>query len=111
MLSRRDSGQWAEFTASVWLVTNGYEVFTGTGYASCDLVAVRDGKALRVEVKKATRRHERYWSVVGCNPALYDMLLVVTPEGEVMQDPGPDVCRIGAKSPSRGYNRVKTNFG
>lgn len=85
-------GAWAEAIASAHLLQQGYEVFQGIGNASCDILALKDGVAERVEVKAATHspgstNRPSIW--VG-DRAKFDKLLVVMPDGEVLENPTRD---------------------
>lgn len=84
-------GQWAEAQATSWLLTEGYEVFVGFGNTSCDLMALRSGRATRVEVKFGPITSDRQGHpavlIPPSKPDNYDMLLVVAENGRVLVDP------------------------
>jgi Holliday junction resolvase-like predicted endonuclease len=53
-LSSSTTGTIGELRASLDLLTKGYEIFRATSPAtSCDLIAMKDGRCLRVEVRTA----------------------------------------------------------
>lgn len=92
---RQNNGRANEMKAAAALIENGYEVFMGVGNTSCDMVALKDGICLRVEVKTAgpERRDGRRW--VGADPEKFDALIVVvTDTWEVMFNPHLD-GRVG----------------
>lgn len=80
-----ERGTLAEAKVVVWLMERGYEVFTAFGNTSCDLVAVKDGVALRVEVKAVTLTQGIH-KVARVDPRKHDWLLVVMPDGTVTDD-------------------------
>lgn len=85
--SNTQKGAWGESIAAAWLIANGYEVYIGLGCASCDIIADKSGKLYRVEVKAASTRNDgvdRY-QIGSVNPDKFDMLLVVMPDGSVVQ--------------------------
>lgn len=92
---RNQNGMANEMRAAACLIDEGYEVFIGVGNTSCDLMALKDGAALRVEVKTAgpERRDGTRW--VSGDPEKFDMLIaVVTETWEVMVNPHLD-GRVG----------------
>lgn len=84
-----------EMRAAAWLIDEGYEVF---------IVAMKEGNMVRVEVKGLGRPNGmgRYW--VQVNREMYDMLLVVTPEGAVVADPPEALVGRG-----RGKRTLRAN--
>lgn len=87
-------GRWAEAIAIAWLIQKGYQVFPGfSGNESCDMIALKGAEVLRVEVKCASEYTKAVkYSVMVKDFGLFDTLLVVTPDGEVLQDPSPKDC-------------------
>ncbi len=96
-LTTRQQGDLGEASAIEWLVGAGYTVFVPIGHSpDCDLVALRDGKVLRVQVKTsrrfvggrwtvmlATRGGNQSWSglVRRFDPSRYDALFVLVGDG------------------------------
>lgn len=83
-------GVYAEYRVATDLVSRGYEVFHPIGNASCDLIILKDGKCLRVEVKSSYR----YLSGKFRNypepekQHLYDVLAFFLPEtGAIVYEP------------------------
>lgn len=89
MIGPRQKGMWGEYIAAAWLISQGYEVFFPQVNASCDLIALRDGKPIRVEVKAASidPSYRLGWTVSGIDQTKFDMLLVVFPDGIISVNP------------------------
>lgn len=81
-----------ELRAAAHLMDLGYEVFLGVGSTSCDMLAMKDGTVVRVEVKTASQRAylDGRRRVLGVQQGKFDMLVVLM-DGEVLVNPGPDV--------------------
>jgi hypothetical protein len=79
-------GAIGEMLAAVDLLGRGYDVFRSVSPACpCDLVAMKDGKLLRVEVRMAARNtvtDTLYWSAM--DPKRSDVGAVVTDTGSVI---------------------------
>ena len=70
------------------------------------MVAIRDGKMIRVEVKAASETvRNRRPAVTGVKPDKFDMLLVVLPSGKVLENP---TCNLvyGCLSPQIDAERL-----
>lgn len=91
-MDRNQSGNWAEFIAAAWLVSQGYEHFVAQGNASCDMVALKAGVCTRVEVKKASFGGGNRPVVTGVDSSKHDLLLVVMPDGDVLVNPDSRAC-------------------
>lgn len=90
-MNTSQKGAWAESIAMSVLMKDGWEVFVGFGNTSCDLVGIKSGTAVRIEVKSASRSTmPGKWVVAGVKPDKFDTLLVVYPDGTVEQDPPAD---------------------
>lgn len=71
-----DIGAWGEALATAYLIEHGYEVFRAACHqASCDLIALKQPIALRVEVK-THRAH-------GTREGRYDLLIEVLSPSEI----------------------------
>src|SRR3982750_596010 len=89
----RNQGSIGEAVAASWLTQAGYSVWVPFGHSpDYDLVAGRDGRLFRVQVKTSTQHLEGRWSVAICTrggnqswnkviktlePSRYDYLFVV----------------------------------
>jgi hypothetical protein len=107
VVSPRQQGDLGEASAIEWLVGAGYAVFVPIGHSpDCDLVALRDGVPLRVQVKTstcfragrwcvmlATRGGNRSWSgvVKRFDPSRYDALFVLSGDGRRWFVPATDI--------------------
>jgi hypothetical protein len=97
-LSPREQGDVGEFSAIEWLASKGARVFVPVGHSpDCDLVAILDGPALRVQVKTSRRltpagRYQIMLETKGGNqswtgvakrfdPTRYDRLFVLVADG------------------------------
>lgn len=83
------AGPLGEGHAIAHLAGLGYHVFVGFGNTPCDLIAMKDGKTIRVEVKTSTGT-ARYaiYNLPPSKPELYDMLIWVIPtEGVLIVNP------------------------
>ena len=66
-LKPREQGDLGELSAVQWVASNGYSVFIPFGHSrDVDLVGVRDGEILRVQVKTSTFRRNGRWDVAVC---------------------------------------------
>lgn len=83
-----DVGAWGELVVSADLMRRGYCVFRAfSPSCPCDLIAMRDGKLLRVEVTKG-RRYVKGGSHFIPHPAeRYDLLAVVFHDGVIEYAP------------------------
>jgi hypothetical protein len=64
MLGPRQQGDLGEFSAIGWLGAQGYHVFVPVGHSpDCDLIAMRDGEKLGVQVKTTRCFINNRWSV------------------------------------------------
>jgi predicted AAA+ superfamily ATPase len=85
-------GAWAELLVASDLLRRGYEVFTAVGASSCDLLALRNTTALRVEVKLGQwiNNSPTYFASKVCaeKRGNFDLLAVVSPDGkQIRYDP------------------------
>jgi hypothetical protein len=77
--SHGTTGAVHELMVAVDLVVRGYEVFRAVSPScSCDLIALKGGKALRVEVKTGYLNAAGRAVCSGNTPSKYDLLAVVT---------------------------------
>jgi Archaeal holliday junction resolvase (hjc). len=59
-MDRNRKGDFAEFYAVTWLWDNGYEVFLNAGCTGAvDMIAMKDGETILVDVKTAVYNPER----------------------------------------------------
>ena len=59
-MNRNRKGDFAEFYAVTWLWDNGYEVFLNAGCTGAvDMIAMKDGETVLVDVKTAVYNAER----------------------------------------------------
>lgn len=80
MVDPRLSHGWcSELKVGHDLCQRGYEIFFGFGHNSCDIVALKDGTVLRVEVKTAYIRDGKVAKAYIADPTKHDVLAVVTP--------------------------------
>ena len=84
MDSSQQRGRVAEAMCIAYLTQLGWDVFVGFGNTQADLVAVRNGTCVRVEVK--AYGHDR--SVPDVYPDRFDALLCVTPSYGVIEETG-----------------------
>ena len=103
-----ERGTWGEAKAVVWLMEHDYEVFTAFGNTSCDLVAVKDGLAYRVEVKVVTFSQSIY-KVKNVDPRKHDWVLFVMPDGTVTDSPRN--IHVGGTESTRAFLRSGGTFG
>jgi len=84
-MSTGDIGAVGELKTVVDLMSRGFEVFRAVSpAASCDLIALKEGKSVRVEVRTGRRGRDR----VLCNRrGNYDILAVVLPDGNIHYEP------------------------
>lgn len=102
-------GAWGEAVAAAWLMEHGYEVFQGLGNTSVDFVALRDGKAYRVEVKTCLNTKPGVKpGISGVFPERFDILLVVLGPGHILANPTPDEVAGAHGSLKLGRGRRKT---
>lgn len=85
-------GAWGEALATAWLIERGYEVYAGLGNPSCDFVTYKDGVFRRVEVKAASKRTTgaKGYHLGGVRREKFDELLVVLPDGSVLDSIDPE---------------------
>ena len=66
-LTPRRQGDLGELSAIAWLGTHGHDVFVPIGHSpDVDLIALRDGRPLRVQVKTSGVRRGDRWEVSIC---------------------------------------------
>jgi hypothetical protein len=82
-------GALGEILVTYDLMLKGYEVYRAISPASsCDLVALREGKAVRVEVTKGMRRGKTQRLIWPRHEASrYDLLAVWESDGSITYDP------------------------
>jgi PD-(D/E)XK endonuclease len=62
-----EQGDLGEASAIEWLVSTGASVFVPVGHSpDCDVIALVNGRALRVQVKTCRRRQRGRWAVAIC---------------------------------------------
>jgi hypothetical protein len=85
--------------ASYELMCRGYQVFRAISPSStCDLLAMKDGKILRVEVTKGKRRGDNQWLYWGRHDSSrYDMLIVWEEDGCLTINPPKEQSRRNAQ--------------
>ena len=84
---RSTRGAISELTVSANLMARGYEVFRALSpSASCDLIALKDGEVLRVEVRTGTY-YEPTGSIGVSRRGDYDLLAIVVAEIGVLFEP------------------------
>ena len=92
-LSPGTSGALAELVACADLMARGYEVFRAQSPScSCDVVAIRDGKVHRVEVRSGYKHQDGtiHTALTRLDPAKYDVLAIVHAGREVVYEPPLD---------------------
>lgn len=77
-------GAWAELLVAVDLIGRGYEIFTAAyGSSSCDMVALRGGKTLRVEVKLGQWNGSKHTASIDTGRRKsFDLLAIVARDGK-----------------------------
>lgn len=78
-----NTGRLSELKVAADLVARGYEVFFQFGNNSCDMIALKDGRGLRVEVKSGTMRNGKVSKAHKFDAAVHDLLATVF--GDVIQ--------------------------
>lgn len=82
--SRPMRGAWAELLVAVDLIGRGYEIFTAAyGSSSCDMLALREGKTLRVEVKLGQWNGSKHTASINSDRRKsFDLLAIVARDGK-----------------------------
>jgi hypothetical protein len=89
-LSASSIGAVSEMLVCVDLSREGFEVFRAVSpAATCDLLALKDGRTYRIEVKTARRNRRCRWQYdrKRLNPDRYDVLVLVEPDGLIHYRP------------------------
>ena len=132
-INNKHKGALAELRATTWLLERGYEVFRNVSqHGPIDIVAIREGETLLLDVKTASERAVSHPSMVkDVHRAMGVRLFLVTPTECIITDlPGPKepaVCsRCGVEFTPRqrdqlycspkckaraGYQRLKLRVG
>ena len=67
VMGPRQQGDAGELSAMSWLVEHGYHVYLPLGHSpDCDMVADRDGRLQRVQVKTSRSWQDGRWAVTLC---------------------------------------------
>jgi Holliday junction resolvase-like predicted endonuclease len=84
-VAAQSRGAVSELLVSADLMARGFEVFRAVSHAaSCDLIAMRDGETIRVEVKSADQTETgRYSRNLKLRRGAYDVLAVVSSHGRI----------------------------
>lgn len=77
------TGRLSELRVAADLVARGYEVFLQFGNNSCDMIALKDGRGHRVEVKSGTMRNGKVSKIHKLDTTAHDLLATVF--GDVIQ--------------------------
>ncbi|HEY3758639.1 MAG TPA: group I intron-associated PD-(D/E)XK endonuclease [Solirubrobacteraceae bacterium] len=101
-LSPRRQGDLGELSAMEWFASQGHAIYVPVGHSpTCDFIAERQRKLLRVQVKTSTRFTKGRWGVAICtrggnrswsgmvkrlDPAHIDYLFVVVGDGRRWSD-------------------------
>ena len=79
-MSPSEKGTSSELIVATDLLGRGFEVFRSLSPdGSCDLIALKDGRALRIEVKTARTTGKRHKTYPAAPNELHDVLAVVIP--------------------------------
>lgn len=81
-IDKSASGTVGELKASADLILRGWEVFRALNpHTSCDLLAIKNNKMIRVEVKTGFERDGKAYTAPIKHKDRYDLLIQVTPKG------------------------------
>lgn len=79
---QKHRGAFGELTASVWLLSRGYEVFRNvSSHGAIDLIAIRRGETFKFDVKTLQHRRQPIPPLTDEQMALGVQILAVYPEG------------------------------
>ena len=94
MMDQKHIGAHNELLATVWLLKRGYEVFRNISqHGDIDLIALKDGKAIHLDVKAAQYTVDGYPGTVKIKPRQIEAgvkVLMVYPDGECAIDLAPE---------------------
>jgi hypothetical protein len=85
-LNSGQSGAVAELLVSADLLRRGYEVFRSVSQtASCDMVALRDGRCVRIESRMGRYRNDGTVTTPSAqrDAGRFDVMAVLTPDQEI----------------------------
>ncbi|MCI0528347.1 MAG: hypothetical protein L0Y56_12980 [Nitrospira sp.] len=86
-MTRSQTGTFHEMKVVIDLMRRGYEVYRAvSGGAPCDFVAVKDGKAIRVEVTTG-HRYKTKLNHPPKDPNKFDVLAIVEHDGWITYRP------------------------
>jgi hypothetical protein len=110
-ISASSIGAVAELVVAADLLRRGYEVYRAVSpAASCDLVILREGRAIRVEVKSARRGNDGSLEYDRPKAGLYDVLALARPSGEVLYR-GMEMRGIAVLGSTNGQDEESTHRG
>lgn len=69
----------SELKVACDLSSRGYEIFVQFGVCSCDMIALRDGRALRIEVKSGYFRGTKVGKMHCLDNSRHDVMAIVYP--------------------------------